>query len=195
MPDTSDPYCWPGTECLQNKLEIRDSAKLRDLEAKLVAIREVQIAVASLPGAYDLSHLREFHRRLFSDVYEWAGETRTVNIHRGTDWFALHEFVDDQVSAGLAKLERTRFLTGRKPAQFIEEFAYFYGELNALHPFREGNGRTQRAFWRQLAAAAGYHLDWSELNRTANTEACAHNLRTADTSRLVVALRPVVLQA
>lgn len=106
--------------------------------------------------------------------------------------FCHWRYVDDQASAVLAQLAGDDYLLGRKREEFVTSLAYYYGELNARHPFREGNGRTLRSFLRQLAAAAGFHLDWSELNRDDNARACQDNLLTADTGLLVSVLDPVV---
>lgn len=78
----NDPYCWPGTDCLVNKLGLRDAAALREAEFRLVSIRDVQAARSILPGNYGLGHLQAFHRHLFGDVYGWAGQTRTVDISK-----------------------------------------------------------------------------------------------------------------
>lgn len=92
----------------------------------------------------------------------------------------------------LTKLERDDWLTGRTRVAFVERLAYYYGELNVCHPFREGNGRTIRAFLRQLAAAAGWFLDWSELNRGDNITASEHSLLTGQHDRLIAVLEQVV---
>ncbi|GAA3757058.1 putative adenosine monophosphate-protein transferase Fic [Plantactinospora mayteni] len=187
-----DPYSWPGTECLRNRLGITDSARLALLEAKIVSIREVEIAQETIPGDYNLEHLKLFHHALFRDVHDWAGETRTVDIAKTGSQFCHWRFVDDQVSAVLAELAGDGHLIGYNRPAFVQELAHYYGELNARHPFREGNGRSLRAFLRQLAAAAGYHLDWSELSKHDNVRACRENLLTADTKLLVSVLDPVV---
>jgi cell filamentation protein len=171
---------------------LRDPAALAEVEARIVAVRDVELARQSLAGGYDLEHLKLFHRRLFGDIYEWAGETRTVDISKAESRFAHWRFLDDQVSAILDELSRDDWLIGLKPAAFVARLAHFYGELNAAHPFREGNGRTQRAFLRQLGAAAGYAVDWSELTEAENNDACAVNVRTADETVLVELLGPVV---
>ena len=69
----SDPYCWPGTDCLKNKLELRDAERLRIVEARLVGVRDVQVARETIPGECNLEHLQVFHQTLFRDVYDWAG--------------------------------------------------------------------------------------------------------------------------
>ena len=77
---TDDPYCWPGSDCLENKLGIRGKARLVLAEARLVSARDVLVAGSPIPGEYNLAHLKSFHRELFQDMYQWAGETRTVDI-------------------------------------------------------------------------------------------------------------------
>jgi cell filamentation protein len=190
--DFLDPYCLPNG-CLRNKLGITDADALAQIEARIVSARDVELATQSLPGEYNLEHYLRFHGSLFGDVYDWAGKTRTVNISKGPEvLFAQWQFVADQVSAVLSELENDRWLIGRSQEAFLPRLAYFYGELNARHPFREGNGRTLRAFLRQLSAAAGWRLDWSALRREANINASRHNLITASVDQLVDVLRPVV---
>lgn len=92
----------------------------------------------------------------------------------------------------LTRLSEDGFLLGLKRESFVESLAHYYGELNVCHPFREGNGRTLRAFLRQLGAAAGYLLDWSELNAADNIAACVQHLNTDKADLLVAVLNPVV---
>src|SRR5437867_290911 len=89
----NDPYCYPGTNCLRNKLHVTDPDVLRIIEARIVSVREVVIARETLPGEYDLDHLKRFHDYLFRDVYDWAGETRTVDIARSGPPFAHWQYV------------------------------------------------------------------------------------------------------
>jgi cell filamentation protein len=179
---------------LRNKLNIRDAAKLGQIEARIVGIRDVELAMETVPGTYNIEHLMKIHNRLFGDIYDWAGKARTVDISKPGSQFCHWRFVEEQASAALAELALRGYLIGFNKADFTESLAYFYGELNAVHPFREGNGRSLRAFLRQLGAAAGYMLDWSELSETENIEACRRNLQTTDTSELVRVLGPVVRQ-
>ncbi|WP_370943103.1 Fic/DOC family protein [Amycolatopsis sp. cg5] len=190
----TDPYSVPGGHCLRNKLGISDASKLKEVEARIVSARDVELARESLPGEYNLAHLQSFHYALFRDIYDWAGKTRTVNISKDKSPFCSWQYVEDETSAVLAKLENHGWLTGLRRDPFIALLAEFYGELNARHPFREGNGRTLRAFLRQLSAAAGWRLDWSALNRADNIAASEHNLITASTRKLVEVLEPVVVR-
>jgi cell filamentation protein len=190
----TDPYVIPGSECLQNLLGLTDANGLRTVEARIISIRDVELARTVLPGEYNLAHLQAFHRHLFQDVYSWAGQLRTVDIAKDGLRFGNWKFVDEQVSAVLAKLEDDNWLASLPRETFVVKLAFYYGEINAVHPFREGNGRAQRAFLRQLSAAAGWHLDWSELNKSDNVMASRHNLRTATTDQLARVIAPVVVR-
>lgn len=191
----TDPYCWPDSTCLRNRLNIRDPERLLVSEFRIVAARDILIAQQTLPGEYNLEHFKSFHGELFQDVYDWAGETRTVNLHKPGATFAVWQFVDEQMSSVLHRLVATEgLLAGLKRQRFLAGFASFYGDINAVHPFREGNGRTQRAFLRQVAAAAGWRVDWSGLDACANIEASQQNLATADTAALIPLLNPIISQ-
>ncbi|MFC3455854.1 Fic/DOC family protein [Amycolatopsis speibonae] len=178
----------------RNKLDIEEAEVFKQAEARIVSIRDVGLARESLPGEYTLEHLQSFHRELFKDVYDWAGKTRTVDISKGASQFCSWRFVDEQTSAALGKLEADGWLLGLNRENFLERLAWYYSELNAMHPFREGNGRTLRAFLRQLSAAAGWRLDWSALNKEDNNAASSHSLLTTKTTELVKVLAPVVVR-
>ncbi|AUI60554.1 Fic family protein [Amycolatopsis sp. BJA-103] len=190
----SDPYSLPDGKCLRNKLDIEDPETFKQVEARIVSIRDVELARQSLPGEYTLEHLQGFHHALFKDVYDWAGKTRTVNIAKGASNFCPWRFVDEQTSAVLGNLETDGWLLGLDRDNFLERLAWYYSELNAMHPFREGNGRTLRAFLRQLSAAAGWRLDWSALNKDDNNAASSHSLRTTATTELIKVLAPVIVR-
>lgn len=159
-----DPYLIPGTDTLANKLGIRDAATLRQVEYDLTAQRLELLGERPIQGRFDLDHLQRIHGYVFQDLYEWAGQLRTVDIEKGGARFAHAGFIE-AAAAGMAKeLEGERFLRGLDKEQFVERLAYHYGELNALHPFREGNGRATREFIGQLAEQAGFTLDQTKID-------------------------------
>jgi cell filamentation protein len=90
----------------------------------------------------------------------------------------LVQFLERNLEATFAKLKSERYLKGLNPGEFVERAAFYLGELNSLHPFREGNGRTQREFIRELAVEAGFNLDWSRITQKQMYDASAlsHNL-------------------
>ena len=172
-----DPYVYTGTSCLRNRAGILDPDELERFEAEQTSIILAQLAHQRLPGRYDLAHLKSFHRRIFGDIYDWAGELRTVAIAKDQSLFALPEHIDGYLTAVLTQLSEEGFLQGLDREAFLGRLTHYYAELNAAHPFREGNGRTQRAFLGQLAHKAGYHVAWERLDRERNVNASAASLR------------------
>lgn len=172
-----DPYVDPRTGVLRNRLGITDAALLAQAEARLVAAAEVVLFAERLDlGHYDLAHLRAIHRRLFGEIYDWAGEFRSVNLSKGDSVFALVEWLEPQAEQVFAWLAEEQHLLNRTREDFIEGVSRFLSDLNALHPFREGNGRTQRAFLRLLAADAGWHLAWSDVDPVENAAISAASM-------------------
>lgn len=167
---STDPYLYPGTSVLRNALDLRDPDRLQAVEANLTALRALRLAEQKLPGRYDLAHLQAFHRTLFEGLYDWAGELRTVVIAK-TDVFCLPQHIQSYGAQVFERLARAQHLTGRDQAAFVAGLAELLGDVNALHPFREGNGRAQRAFVSQLARDAGYDLHWERADPERNVEA------------------------
>ena len=165
-----DPYVYPGTGTLRNRFGIRDPAQLARLEAAISYARLAELIERPVAGAYDLPHLQAFHRRIFGDVYLWAGELRTVAIAKN-DLFALPQHIAPYLDEVLRPLPGEGHLRGLDRDALIDRLTYYLAELNATHPFRDGNGRTQRAFIGQLAADAGYTLDWQHLDPDQNVVA------------------------
>lgn len=151
----NDPYCYPGTTVLVNKLDLRDQASLDGFEAEITAQR----AAEPLPsGKLTFAHYRAIHRHLFQDVYAWAGKVRTVRISKGGNPFCYPENIGKQMAALFGGLRRTNYLRKLGADEFAERAAHLLAEINAVHPFREGNGRTQLAFLALLAEQAGHPL-------------------------------------
>ena len=167
-----DPYLDPASGVLRNLLGITDPGELAQVEAALSASRLIDLERRRLPGNYDLDHLRAFHRYILSDVFEWAGELRTVSIPKGS-LFCLPQHLATAGADVFGRLAAADRLRGLNREQFIGRTAEFLADVNALHPFREGNGRAQRAFFSQLAHDAGHHIDWIRMDPDRNTTASA----------------------
>ncbi len=185
-----DPYVDPASGCLRNRLGITDQAELQNAERSASLLREQSIRMYGLPGDYDLPHLQAFHHTIFQDVYPWAGEIRTCELAR-THPFCRPEYIEEQATQLLANLAAEDHLRGLERATFIDRLAHYFSEINAIHPFREGNGRTQRIFFEQLARDVGFVLDWSQTTEHENVEACVAAIE-GDTSRLTSLLDAVV---
>jgi cell filamentation protein, protein adenylyltransferase len=167
-----DPYLDPASGVLRNLLGISDPGELSEVEAALSASRLIDLERRRLPGMYDLEHLRIFHRYILGDVYEWAGELRTVSLAKGS-LFCLPQHLTTYAADVFGRLAAAGQLRGLNREEFIARLAEFLADVNALHPFREGNGRAQRAFFSQLAHDAGHHIDWIHMDPDRNTTASA----------------------
>lgn len=164
-----DPYSEPNG-VLRNSLGITDAAELSEAESDLAAVELTILDAEPLPGSYDLAHLQAFYRQIFGSVYPWAGELRTIEISKGTSFCpSMHivSFAGD-VFHKLADNDYLRVMD--RPA-FIRGLADLYGDVNAIHPFQEGNGRTQRAFLAQLAREAVYTISWKDMDQKENIAA------------------------
>lgn len=191
-----DPYLDLRSGVLRNRLGITDAAELARAEAELTSYRLIELHARPLPGDYDLPHLQAFHRYIFGDVYDWAGELRTVTLGKGGALFCHPRDIVATADELFTRLARDNHLRGRDRTAFVDGLTALLAEVNALHPFREGNGRTQRAFLAQLARDAGYRIRWADLDPETNRIASAA-ARAGDTAplremldRLVVPLGP-----
>ena len=135
-----DPYVYPGTTVLKNKLGIRDQDELDGAERALVAQR---IAAEPPAGAFDMDHLRAIHRHLFERVYEWAGELREVEISKDGQAFQFRQYLETGMADVHRRLSASNYLRGLAADAFAEKAGEIIGDVNFVHPFREGNGRTQ----------------------------------------------------
>jgi len=156
-----DPYCYPGTGVLKNFLDLRVQSELEAFEAEITAQR----AAEPLPaGRLSYAHYRAIHWHLFQDVYSWAGKLRTVRIAKGGNAFCYPEHIDREMRRLFADLAERKYFHGLDGSAFAVQAAHFLAELNAVHPFREGNGRTQLSFLTLLAEQAGHPLHLERLN-------------------------------
>ena len=163
--DADDVYCIPGTAVLKNKAGITDQDQLDEYEGDFTAIRLLELTQNPVEGSFDLAHLCKIHQYLFQDVYEWAGEVRTVDIIRGDSRFCNVRHIQSYSNTVFSALAAEKYLVNLKPKVFANRLAHYLSEINAIHPFREGNGRVQRLFISQLAKQTGYSLDYSALDQ------------------------------
>ena len=152
-------YCYPNTEILINKLNIKDAKKLSIYEAKITAAKSLSLRQKGITGNFDKKHFLEIHHYLFEDIYPFAGKLREENIAKGTFRFAMWEYIEPELEKLLKKLKEENYLANLSKEELAKKLAYYLAELNVLHPFREGNGRTEREFIRQLALKNGYILN------------------------------------
>lgn len=161
-------YCYPEANVLKNKLNIKGADSLLEAERSITALRILELKQSFPDGKLDFSYFKHLHFYIFQDIYGWAGKIRTVNISKGSQ-FCLCQFIDDQAIELFQKLERENYLVDAE--NIAERLSFYLSELNAIHPFREGNGRTQRIFIEILADRAGYEVDFSEVTAEEMIEA------------------------
>ena len=152
-------YCYPNTDVLINKLNIKDNQLLSEAERKIVLTKSYELRKNSKIGNFDLNHFLEIHKFLFEDIYPFAGKFRNENIAKGYFSFAEWQYIEPEIKRLFDKLKAENYLQGRSREELVKGLAYYLSELNVLHPFREGNGRTIREFIRELAFFNGYILD------------------------------------
>lgn len=155
-------YCYPNSNVLINKLNIQDADALHTAEREITSLRLAAAKVQPIKGKLNLAHLQKLHGYLFGDIYDWAGKLRHVNIAKGNQ-FCLAMNLRTYGTNLFGKLEQERYLIGT--SEFVpHRLAYYFSEINVLHPFREGNGRTQRLFIEYLASVAGCRVDFSSVS-------------------------------
>ena len=158
-----DPCLYPRSKVLRNKLGITSATQLDHAERELVTQR----AVMGIPfGDFDLAHLRAIHQHLFQDLYDWAGELRTVEIAKAGHQFQFRRFIETGMADVHHRIRKSDFLRNAHPGAFADAAAVIMGDVNYVHPFREGNGRTQLFYLEQLAEQAGHPIDLRRLDPT-----------------------------
>lgn len=154
----SDKYCYPNSTILKNKIGIQDKQLLLDIEVRLTSERLLGLQMNPVKGKFDFKHLCNIHKRIFQDIYIWAGKTRTVDIGKG-NLFCLVQNIQGYASDVFRNYYKECEAVKHDKQQFVHTLTNYYADVNALHPFREGNGRTQREFARELCLACGYIFD------------------------------------
>ena len=151
-------YCYPNSNVLVNKLNIHDNKKLATVERKLVLLKLYTLRQNKNIGKFDIHHFLFIHKFLFEEIYPFAGKIRSEDIAKDNFRFAKWEYIESQLNELLDKLSKDN-LNNLSKEDLSKKLAYYMAELNVLHPFREGNGRTIREFIRQLAYINGYNLN------------------------------------
>ena len=168
-----DKYTYPGTEVLINIPGILDQTLLDNAERNIARVRLTELRKAPILGKFDFPHLQAIHRKLVGDLYSWAGEIRTTDTQAmGTGVAHCRpEFIEAFAGEVFAGIAADNFLLHLDHHEFAARLAHHWGELTSLHPFRDGNTRSQSAFLDQLATQAGWEIHWSKLDLDAVKEA------------------------
>jgi cell filamentation protein len=173
----ADPYLYPGTETLINKPGLRDAADLEDFERMETANR-----LETLPSDIPLTAngYRQIHFYIFQNIYEWAGKDRTVDISKSGSYFCRAIYVGPELEKRFEAIQGENGLQGLRADRFADRAAEHVAEVNAIHPFREGNGRTLRAFLGILADHAGHAMDMTRIAPKAWNDASRESFRSGD---------------
>lgn len=160
----SSIYCYPDSSVLKNKLDIRDPALLRKVEADLSTARQAEIFHIPVAGRFTATHLCNIHRKLLGDVYSFAGHFRREDIAKGPTRFVTYSQIKEKLQRLLGQLQQEKWLENVPFEAFVARSAYYMAELNYIHPFREGNGRAIREFMRLLFLHNGYVVQWDAVD-------------------------------
>ena len=156
--------CYDGTTCLINKFGIKDDKQLSFVESQITFAKGSELENNPIKGNFDFEHYKSIHKYLFDEIYDWAGQIRKVNISKKGTKFAKADEIEQLADACFSRLKSKNYFKAQKFDEFIENITDFYCVTNMLHPFREGNGRTQRIFISQLIRNAGYDIDFLDIN-------------------------------
>lgn len=157
-------YCYKDSDVLINKLNITNDEDLFNAERELVALRIYELNEKPLKGNFDFNYLKYIHKYLFQDIYRWAGDIRNCNIAK-QDLFCLTEHIESFGNEVFDKLKKEKYFKDYDFETKLDKLVELFADINALHPFREGNGRSQRIFIESLAKINGIFLDLTNVSK------------------------------
>lgn len=172
-----DKYVYPGTNVLKNKKNIRHFQALSDAERTCSSLNIIRLRQLGITGRFGISHLQSIHRELFGDIYEWAGEFRNIDIYKGGTEFVTPDEIESELNSLCSNIKSKNYFRCLSKQETVDYLADTMCKLNLIHPFREGNGRTQRIFLEQMALNAGYDLDFSQISENDMRDASRTGVR------------------
>lgn len=187
---TSDG-CYPDTDIYINHFNLKDEELLDSVETEIVSIRMAEIIKMNKKWSFDFDHLKELHKMLFGDIYPFAGNVRFVSITKKTV-FCMPQFIDSMALQIFTKLKGDNYLVDQEHESFVDDLAYYMAEIHALHPFLDGNTRTMRLFFRQLANSAGWEFNFDDTDSSRFLEADIASLEGDYQSLISILLDAVV---
>ena len=160
--DGPDPYTYPHSQVLINKLGITDDDQFIEMEKDFseLAIMDIEFS----PPPYDLLYWRSLHQALFGDIYHWAGELRTIDISKGNTRFCNTNRIEPEANRLFSQLVQEHYLVGLPYDSLIVKLAEYYSDLNVIHPFREGNGRAQRLLFEHMVINCGFQISFAGIS-------------------------------
>lgn len=188
--DEKGIYCYKGSDVLINKLNIQDEESFFKVERLYSGLRQSELLNKPIDGDLDFKHLKAIHFYLFQDLFYWAGKVRTVAIAKG-NLFCLPQYIESYAKDIFSNLKRDNYYLGLSKDEFVNRITNLLADINALHPFREGNGRAQREFIRYLGIKNGYGFDWSKVSAEENIVASYESVN-GDNAKLRVIISRII---
>ena len=168
---TQSIYCYPDSNILKNKLNIRDNKLLKTAEEEITLIKQMELLKNPIKGNFSKAHLMNIHKFIFEDIYSFAGKIRREQISKADTMFYPPNLIDRELDKVFTKIKEKNMLKETDEEKVFDNLAYVMAELNIIHPFREGNGRSIREFIRLMAKRMGYDLNWGNVDREELLEA------------------------
>ena len=180
---TQSIYCYSDSNVLKNKLNIRDNKLLKTAEEEITLIKQMELLKNPIKGNFSKAHLMNIHKFIFEDIYPFAGKIRREQISKADTMFYPPNLIDRELDKVFAKIKEKNMLRETDEEKVFDNLAYVMAELNIIHPFREGNGRSIREFIRLMAKRMGYDLNWGNVDREELLEA---SILSVDDYRILV---------
>ena len=168
---TQSIYCYPDSNVLKNKLNIRDNKLLKTAEEEITLIKQMELLKNPIRGNFTKAHLMNIHKFIFEDIYSFAGKIRREQISKADTLFYPPNLIDRELDKVFARIKEKNMLKETDKEKVFDNLAYVMAELNIIHPFREGNGRSIREFVRLMAKRMGYDLNWGNVDKEELLEA------------------------
>jgi len=162
---TQSIYCYPDSNVLKNKLNIRDNKLLKTAEEEITLIKQMELLKNPIKGNFSKAHLMNIHKFIFEDIYPFAGKIRREQISKADTMFYPPNLIDRELDKVFAKIKEKNMLKETDKEKVFDNLAYVMAELNIIHPFRDGNGRSIREFIRLMAKRMGYDLNWGNVDK------------------------------
>ncbi len=168
---TQSIYCYPDSNVLKNKLNIRDTTLLKTAEEEITLIKQMELLKNPIKGNFSKTHLMNIHKFIFEDIYAFAGKIRREQISKADTMFYPPNLINRELDKLFAKIKEENMFKETDEKKNFDNLAYVMAQLNLIHPFREGNGRSVREFIRLMAKRMGYDLNWGNIGRDELLEA------------------------
>ena len=168
---TQSIYCYPDSNVLINKLNIKENKLLKTAEEEITLIKQMELLKNPIRGNFSKAHLMNIHKFIFEDIYSFAGKIRREQISKADTMFYPPNLIDRELDKVFAKIKEKNMLKETDEEKVFDNLAYVMAELNIIHPFREGNGRSIREFIRLMAKRIGYDLNWGNVDKEELLEA------------------------